>query len=176
MLNLILACDDNWCIGNTKTNDLPWPKIPEDLKLFARLTKENCVVMGRKTWESIPIQYRPLQRRVNGIISSNKEWLCEQEKNYDKVIGISSLDDLPLLTYKHPFKEVFIIGGGSIYKAISDNNFDMIDKIYISHIYGQYDGDIFFDGKTMYKYFTLEKTIYSHPKFHTNLYKRSYML
>ena len=175
MINMILACDDNWCIGNSKSNTLPW-HIKEDLRLFSKITKESVCVMGRKTWESIPIQYRPLQRRVNGIISSNKEWLCEQERNYDKVVGLSSLDDIPLLTYKHPFKEVFIMGGGSIYKTISDNNFDMIDKIYISHIYGKYDGDVFFDGKKIYEYFTLEKTIYSDQKFHTNLYKRSPML
>lgn len=172
MINLILACDDKGCIGNTRTNDLPWPKIPEDLKLFKRTTHEQVVVMGRKTWESIPLKYRPLPRRVNAIISSNQEWLREQEKNYDKVIGLSSIDDIPLLTYKHPFKDVFIIGGASIYATILESYINNIDCIYISHIYGQYDGDVYFNYKKMYEHFTLDKTIFSHPKFHTNIYKR----
>lgn len=171
MINIILACDENWCIGNSKKNGLPW-HIKEDLQLFARLTKESVCIMGRKTWESIPIKYRPLQRRVNVIVSSNREWLNEQEKNYDKVIGLSSLDDLPLLTYKHPFKEVFIIGGASIYETVLQSHIDIVDRVYISHIYGKYPGDVYFNDEMFYEHFTLEKTIFSHPKFHTNKYKR----
>lgn len=171
MINMILACDENGCIGNTKTNTLPW-HIKEDLKLFSRLTKESVVVMGRKTWESIPLNYRPLPRRVNVILSSNKSWLSEQEKIYDKVTGLESLWDLPLLTYKHPFKDVFVIGGGSVYNDLLGAHLELIDRIYVSHIYGKYNGDVYFDSDTLYKYFTLEKTIFSHPKFHTNVYKR----
>ena len=171
MINLILACDENWCIGDSKNNSLPW-HIPEDLKLFKRLTFDSLVVMGRKTFESIPEQYRPLPRRVNVVVCSNAEWRIEQERKYDKVIGIESIDDIPLLTYKHPYKEIFVIGGSTLYNAFLTDYNMCIDRVYISHIYGKHQGDLYFNGDLFYEHFTLEKTIYSHPKFHTNMYKR----
>ena len=68
MIKAILACDENWGIG--KAGTLPWLHNPADLKWFKQMTTGSTVVMGRKTWDSLPV--KPLPNRKNIVVSSNR--------------------------------------------------------------------------------------------------------
>ena len=68
--NIIVAYDTQRGIG--KGGTIPW-KLPGDMKMFKEMTSQpnkNCVIMGRKTWESIDIKYRPLPNRINIVLSN----------------------------------------------------------------------------------------------------------
>jgi dihydrofolate reductase len=126
MISIIAAMGKNRVIG--KNNKLPW-HIADDLKNFKKLTSGNVVVMGRKTFESIG---KPLPNRVNIVISSS---MPETE-------GIIVCQDVPSAlekarSYK---KEIFIIGGAAIYQQ----TIPWADRMYLSYVKGDYDGDAFF--------------------------------
>lgn len=122
MINLIVAADINWGIGYN--NEL-LEKIPEDLKRLKELTSgfNKAVVMGRKTWDSLPI--KPLPNRVNIILS----------RNYTNIVMgqavLSSMENI-----QHLFKvadniDYYIIGGGQIYKEL----LPYCDKVYLTRIF-----------------------------------------
>lgn len=130
MISILVACDSNRLIG--KNGDLPW-HIPEDLKLFKKRTKGHCVVMGRNTWESIG--KKPLPDRTNIIISKTLSF------DRDEHFTCKSLETaLAMAEIAH--QEVFIIGGAQIYKAAL--NLGWVDKIIVSKIKGEYEGDTYF--------------------------------
>lgn len=124
---MIVAYDKNRLIG--REGDLPW-RIPEDLKKFKEITSGNIVIMGRKTYESIG---KPLPNRINMVITRNKDYKPEG------VFVFSSIKDaLRKASVFH--KEIFFIGGQSIYSEI----LDIVDTMYISHINEEYEGDAYF--------------------------------
>ena len=137
MLSLIVAQENKGGIG--LNNGLPW-NIPEDLKYFKRVTthssnflKKNVVVMGRKTWESIPEKFRPLSDRINVVLTTNK--------NYKVPEGIVLLNTIQQIEDFIANKNTFIIGGESLYRQFIEK----ADKIYLTHIYSNYVGcDVFF--------------------------------
>jgi len=106
-MNLIVAVDKNWAIG--KDNKL-LVSIPADMKFFRETTKGNVVVMGRKTLESFP-QGQPLQKRVNIVISQNKDY---QVKG---AVVVHSIEEA-LEEVKKYEGEIYVIGGESIYRAM----------------------------------------------------------
>lgn len=106
-MNLIVAVDKNWAIG--KDNKL-LVSIPADMKFFRETTKGNVVVMGRKTLESFP-QGQPLQKRVNIVISQNKDY---QVKG---AVVVHSIEEAVEEAKKYE-GEVYVIGGESIYRAM----------------------------------------------------------
>jgi dihydrofolate reductase len=108
-MNMIVAVNHNGIIG--KDNDLLW-YIPEDLKHFRKLTLHNIVVMGRKTYESLP--NGPLKNRINIVITSHPEKYKDTRSN----LYFSTCADVgKLIQYiqSGTNKEVFIIGGSQIY-------------------------------------------------------------
>lgn len=121
---LIFAVDNNWNIGYD--GDLLY-KISEDLKRFRRLTEGNIIIMGRRTFESLPDK-KALPNRINIVITRDKEYKAEG------AIVINSLEELfPLLKELNPNNEMdnFIIGGGEIAKqTISYCNKAYITKIF----------------------------------------------
>ncbi len=123
-MNLIFAVDNNWNIGYDGNMLF---KISEDLKRFRRLTEGNIIIMGRKTFESLPDK-KPLPNRVNIIITRDKDY------NAEGVIVVNSLEELfELLEELNPNNEMenFIIGGGEIAKqTISYCNKAYITKIF----------------------------------------------
>ena len=131
MLSLIAAISKNNCIG--KNNQLPWD-IPEDMKHFVKMTKNKTVLMGRKTWESIPKKFRPLPNRTNIIITRNINYKSEVPKDVEVYTSIKEA------IHNHKDEEVIIIGGGQIYKQ----TVDLADKLYITHVNMTVDGDAFF--------------------------------
>ena len=123
MISAIVAVDNNWGIGYN--GDL-LEKIPEDMKYFKELTTNNVVVMGRKTWDSLP--KKPLPDRTNIIISNKGNLLLE-----NGAIRLS-LDDL-LLGITDFEDDVFVIGGGQIYKEL----LPYCEKVYLTKIHKSFD-------------------------------------
>ena len=129
-MNLIAAVDKNWAIG--KNNDLLY-SIKEDMQFFRSTTLNKVVVMGRKTLESFP-NAKPLKNRINIVLSSDKNL---------KIEGATIVNDLQMLfdeLKKYDTNEVFVIGGGAIYKMLEP----YCDTAYITEINAEKDADIFF--------------------------------
>lgn len=105
MIHIIAALGRNRELG--KGNDLLW-KIPEDLKRFKELTKGHPVIMGRKTYESLPV--RPLPVRTNIVITRDSGWASEG------ALVASSLDEaIGMAAFAEGGEETFVIGGAQIY-------------------------------------------------------------
>ena len=101
--NLIVACANNYGIGYN--GELPW-HIPNDLKRFSKLTKgkgNNAVIMGRKTWDSLPV--KPLPNRVNIILTSNSE-LINKYKDNNEIVFLPTFDDIDTFCNFEKFDEV----------------------------------------------------------------------
>ena len=125
-ISLIVAMSQNSVIG--LNNQLPW-YIPEDLKNFKKITLNHCVIMGRKTYDSIG---KPLKDRRNIVISRNNSLLIngvEVVNSLDK--AISMVDDS---------SEIFIIGGEQIYTI----SLSLATHLYITKVNANYKGDAFF--------------------------------
>jgi dihydrofolate reductase len=132
VVKLIVAMDKERGIG--KNNDLMW-HLPADMKFFKETTTGHVVVMGRKNWDSIPEKYRPLPNRENVVLTRNKE------SKVDGAIVFHSLEEC-LSHYNGDDKEVYIIGGGEIYRNALDIN--CVDEMYITHVDKVYDAETFF--------------------------------
>lgn len=127
MISIIVAVSDNWGIG--KDNELLW-HIPEDLKRFKRLTMGKCVIMGKKTWESLPL--KPLPGRKN-IVLTDIPGEC-----FDCTVTAYSIEDA---IYKcENEEEIFVIGGGSVYRQF----LPFANKLYITHVHRKSPADVFF--------------------------------
>ena len=122
MISAIVAVDNNWGIGFN--GDL-LEHIPEDLKYFKKLTENNVVIMGRKTWDSLP--KKPLPNRLNIVITSNPR------ENKDNV-KFMTLDEAIAYAIVCRPKHVFIIGGGIIYEKF----LPFCKKIYITKIFTEH--------------------------------------
>jgi dihydrofolate reductase len=129
IISHIVACDINGVIGDGKS--MPW-HLPEDLKHFKAKTLHHCVLMGRKTFESLP---NPLSGRIHIVVSSS----FDRTKNIDE--NIFGVPDIPtgveLASYMGE-EELFIIGGGTIYSQ----TMDMVDKVYLTLIQKEYQGNV----------------------------------
>ena len=130
MLALIAAISKNNCIG--KDGSLPW-HIPEDMAHFKSLTMGNTVLMGRKTWESIPEKFRPLPGRKNVIVT--------RQENFDAPEGVEVFFDLDEALEANKEKNIFVIGGGQIYTQ----TIDRADTLYLTRVAQYVEGcDVFF--------------------------------
>lgn len=136
--SVIVAFDKKRGIG--KNNSIPW-NIASDLKYFKEITtktedpeKENAIIMGRKTWDSLPI--KPLSGRKNIVISRSSQALP------GGVLGASSIDGAILLASKLGVENIFIIGGASIYSVAV--NMRGCEKIYATEILSCFECDTFF--------------------------------
>ena len=105
MISAIVAVDENFGIG---FNNQLLEHIPEDLKRFKQLTTNKTIIMGRKTWESLP--NKPLPNRLNIVITS-------KERSLEEMTAFIPFEEAyARATHTLPEDEWFIIGGGSIYK------------------------------------------------------------
>jgi dihydrofolate reductase len=127
MISIIVAIAENYAIG--KNNDLLW-YIPGDLKRFKQLTTGHTVIMGKKTYESLP--RKPLPNRVNIIITDNPE------DHFDQCVMAFSIEDA--LTKTDLSDENFIIGGASVYRQF----LPLTDRLYITWVHKSFEGDVFF--------------------------------
>jgi dihydrofolate reductase len=127
MISIIVAVADDWGIG--RDNELLW-HIPEDLKRFKKLTTGNAVIMGKKTWDSLP--KKPLPGRKNIVLTDN------QKDSFEGAMVALSIDEA--LKYCENGEEVFIIGGGSVYRQFMT----IADRLYIKHVHKTAPADIYF--------------------------------
>ncbi len=127
MINIIAVIDKNNAIG--KDNKL-LTHLPEDLKKFKKITKGNIIVMGRKTYESLPT--KPLADRENIVLS-------RENINIEGAKVVHNIEEILYLA-KTTDKEVFICGGQTIYQQFMQ----YADKLYITHIFHQFDADTYF--------------------------------
>jgi dihydrofolate reductase len=127
MIAIIVAVSDDWGIG--KDNELLW-HISEDLKRFKRITTGKTVIMGKKTWESLPI--RPLPERRNIVLTD------VPHEQIEGAITVYSIEEA--LAQCLPDDEAFIIGGGSVYRQFMP----LANRLYITHVHKNTPADIFF--------------------------------
>ena len=129
MLSIIVAIAENNIIGGD--NKLLW-HIPEDLKRFKAITSGNTIIMGRKTFESLP-----------GVLPNRKHVVITRDKNYtvdnENVEVIHSLSEV-INKYKNSSEPAFIIGGGEIYKQLIHN----VDNLLLTKVFKSFDGDTSF--------------------------------
>lgn len=122
-----------------KDGHLIW-RIKNDLANFKRQTLNNVVIMGRKTFESLPNQ-EPLKNRINIIITSNKEFCIDPK--YDNVYIVYSINDaVELCNALFDDKEIFVIGGESIYRQFMDSG--LVAEMRLTIVNDEADGDVFF--------------------------------
>ena len=138
MISRIAAIGKNRELG--KDNKLLW-HISEDMKRFKNLTTGNVVIMGRKTYDSIPEKFRPLPNRVNIVVTRDSNY---QQKG---AIVCHSIED-SLEKAREFNKEIFIIGGASIY----EQGIKFADKLYLTLVDKEYsDADAFFPDYSEFK-------------------------
>lgn len=131
-ISLIAAIGKNRAIG--KDNQLLW-SIPGDLPRFKALTLGHPVIMGRKTWESIPEKFRPLKGRTNIVIT--------RDSAYDApgaVLAQSFPEALSLARDAEGSSEIFAIGGQQVYECA----LPFATNLYLTLVDGEKDGDAFF--------------------------------
>ncbi len=131
--SLIVAVAENGVIG--KNNDLIW-HLPADMAYFKETTLGKPVIMGRKNYLSIPKKFRPLPNRPNIVVTRNKSF---EEENIDICYSIENAIKLAHEKYDG---EIFIIGGGEIYKYALENN--LCNKLYVTEIQQSFEGDTYF--------------------------------
>jgi dihydrofolate reductase len=133
IVSLIVAIAENNAIG--KNNDLLW-HLPNDMKFFKEKTLNHHIITGRKNYISIPEKYRPLVNRTNIVLTRSENF------NEEGCIVKHNLQDAISYALDSDDTEIFIIGGGQIYKeALAEN---LIDKMYVTHVHQTFDADTFF--------------------------------
>lgn len=127
MLTLIAAAAENNAIG--KDNDLLW-NLPLDFKRFKKITSGHCIIMGRKTFESLP-----------GLLPKRKHIIITRQKDYkmDNCLVTSSLEEAIKIAYKED-NNPFVIGGGEIYKQ----SMAIADVIELTRVHTVVNADTFF--------------------------------
>ena len=145
-MKAILAADANWGIG--KDGTMPWPHNSDDLKWFKECTIDSTVIMGRKTWDSLP--FKPLLDRQNIIISRT----LNVDTYYN--CAIMSIDTLTHigntfeeLSQYDNLEDIWLIGGAQLLETM----IPFIDEIWISRIDEVYACDTFLPEQTIKKLF-----------------------
>ena len=133
IVSAIVAMARNRVIG--RDSDLPW-RLPDDMKFFQRTTIGHHVITGRKNYETIPPKYRPLKDRVNIVVTRNSNYAAPG------AMVVHSLKAALELARTAGETEVFIIGGGQIYKEALEK--ELVDRIYLTEVEADVEGDTTF--------------------------------
>ncbi|WP_283788557.1 type 3 dihydrofolate reductase [Bermanella sp. WJH001] len=161
-LALIAAYAQNRVVGID--NKLPW-HLPEDLKYFKRCTSGKAIIMGRKTYESIG---RPLPNRTNIVITRNPAFKA------DGVKVVTSLNDAIELAAAvnevNGVDEIMVIGGAAIYEL----TLPMADRLYLTHVHAQVEGDAYFPEVDFSNWREVERADYASSE--TNPYDYSFVV
>lgn len=157
MISIIVAISDDYGIG--KENKLLW-NIPEDLKRFRNLTMGRCLIMGKKTWESLP--KKPLPGRKNIVLTDIAG------ESIDNCITAYSVDDA--VKKCGGCDEIFIIGGGSVYRQFMP----LTDRLYITHVHRRTEADTWFPEIDPAEWEVVEKE--EHPQVNDAIPPYSYVI
>ena len=128
-VSIVAAIARNGVIG--RDNAIPW-RIPADVERFKALTTGHAVVMGRRTWDSLPTRFRPLPGRRNVVVTRDPGWSeagAERAGSLEEALGL--LEDA---------EHVFVIGGAEIYAAA----LPIADELRLTEIDAEVEGDTFF--------------------------------
>lgn len=155
-ITLIAAAAENNALG--KDNDLVW-HLPDDFKRFKAITSGHFIIMGRKTFESFP---KPLPNRTHIIITRQKEYQVP-----DSCLVVSSIEEALEICPKKD--EVFIIGGGEIYKQ----SIALADKIELTRVHTEVEADTFFPEIDSSNWKLLQEEY--HPKDEKHKYDFTYL-
>lgn len=139
-LSIIVAFADNYAIG--KDNNLLW-HLSGDLKRFKSITMGHTIVMGRKTFESLP----------NGALPGRENVVLTNDRTFEAngAVVLHSIDEL--LNYTCGKGEVFIIGGGSIYEQL----WGLAHKLYLTRVHKEFEADVFLSPIDFSKWELVEK-------------------
>ncbi|MFH1001105.1 MAG: dihydrofolate reductase [Bacteroidota bacterium] len=157
MLSIIVAIGENGAIG--KNNDLLW-RLPGDLKRFKALTTGHTIIMGRKTFESLPNGALP--NRTNVVLTRNKSTL------FSDCTIVYSIKDI-IDNYLNDENEHFVIGGGELYKAL----LPYANRIYLTRVHQNFEADTFFPAIDMKDWIIEEEN--SFPADEKNEYAYTYI-
>lgn len=127
-ISLVVAAATNNVIG--KDGKMPW-HLPNDMKHFKNVTWGMPIVMGRKTFDSLG---KALPGRKNIVITRQQGWKA------DNTVAVKNIEDALFVAHETDAKEVMVIGGGEIYKAL----FDKAQRIYLTRVEAEPEGDTFF--------------------------------
>ncbi|GAB4129143.1 MAG: dihydrofolate reductase [Raineya sp.] len=132
MTALVVAVSENNVIG--EKGKIPW-KLSDDLHFFKTLTENHVIIMGRKTFESLP---KKLPNRIHVVVSRNKKYDIDEEDCY----VVTCLDEA--LDFAKTFlgKKIFVIGGSKIYEQALQKK--VVDTIFFTQVKAQVQGDTFF--------------------------------
>jgi dihydrofolate reductase len=137
---LIAAVARNGVIGDGK--DLLW-KLPEDMAFFKRTTFGNPVIMGRKTWDSIPPRFRPLPGRTNIVVTRQPDWHADGAQaahDFEEALELA----LESIAADPHGQRAFVIGGAELYALALPH----ADELVLTEIDRDYQGDARFPGWT----------------------------
>ena len=150
VLCLIVASTDGGVIG--KSNQLPW-HLPEDLKYFKEVTLGKTIIMGRKTFESVG---RPLPKRRNYVITRQPEFKPEGVEVFSSLSEALSAAEKSSKSQD----EVFIVGGGEIYRE----SLPLVKRAYVTEIHQAFEGDATFPLESVRKEFkVISRKDFSNP-------------
>jgi len=161
IISLIAAVAENKVIG--KDNDLVW-HLPDDMRYFMETTEGHHVLQGRKNFYSVPEKFRPLKNRVNIIVSRQPDLKIEG------CIVKNSISDGISYAEKNDENELFIIGGGEIYKQ----SLHLADKIYITEVKSSFQGDTYFPEFDLSEWEEVSRI--SHPVDEKHLYSFDFVI
>ena len=154
----IVAVSKNNVIGIN--NQLPW-HLPADMSYFKEKTKGHVVIMGRKNYEA---EGKVLPDRINIIITRDKNFIAEN------CIVVHSVEEALVCAKKLEKKEIFIIGGGEIYKQ----TISLVNRIYITIIEVEIKGEVFYPQINLNQWILKSKTFYKKDK--QNIYNHTYYI
>jgi len=125
----VVAMDENRLIG--RNNDLPW-RLPDDMAWFRRHTIGKPCLMGRKTYDSLPVRFRPLPGRLNIVVTRNADYEAPG------AVVVHSVEDA--LRAAGEVEEIIVVGGADLFRRLMP----VVDRLYLTRIHGAAEGDVFF--------------------------------
>lgn len=130
---MVWAQSRNGIIGDA--GSMPW-HLPEDLIHFQRITRGHPIIMGRRTWESLPPRLRPLKERTSVVVTSHEE-VAEEVLEKGGFVVSSTADAVNVAREQPGAEEIWVIGGGKIYAAL----LPLADTLVITRIDVDLEGD-----------------------------------
>lgn len=129
-MKAILSADINWGIGS---GNRLLARVPEDMRFFKSKTLGKVVIMGRKTFESLP-NMQPLTNRINIVLTKNKSF------EHDGVIVMHSAGEVLKEALKYESEDVFVIGGEKVYRRL----LPYCDEVFVTKFMKEFDADTHF--------------------------------
>ena len=148
-LALIVARDRKGAIG--KDGTLPW-SLPDDLQLFKKVTLGKPIIMGRKTWESLP--RKPLPGRQNIVLTRHWDYAAPGARVYSNMNA--AIAAARAMAQKAGLDEIFVIGGQSLFEKAMP----LADRLYITEVDADVDGDVFFSADGISNFTAVSETAF----------------